>query len=793
MAIPSQSASAQQTEPMPIRREESRLVLGWLLAAVFVSGCVAIRVAPAESVIAPWWPPAGLGVLVILWSRREHIVGYLVALYVVQVVANLTGGHALGTSALLSGADVLETLIVVSLLRAYGCTGTLDSLPDLVRLVVSATIGTGIGALLITAITNSLMAVSAPVLLAHTFLSHLTAVILLAPVGMAIRQRHVVTRSWFERVAHVAVLIAATLLVFAPDQGYALAWVPAMVLVPAAMRLGPRFIALELLIVSAGVQVASRLGWGPFSTTGTEWWGPGLIGKVYLMALVATTLPLALAQRQHAMSLQDLEQRSEELLDQTRFTQTILDATADLVLVVDDDTLVLTSNRTASDLTGFSAAELKGNGWRRLTPPEWANDGLERWRRIIATERDREPIELEVMVKDGSRRRLMVRSQPLLDRGEAKHVVIGLDVTAERNAAGWLMHILTAESTTAIIGCDIGGRILVFSRGAELLTCRRADEVVNTPATDLLRAPAGTSLPPSLDEVVDAAVRDGAPSTRDWLVDRGAEEPILVSLTTSEISDSYGSRIGFLLVAQDVTESREAERRLAEIDQAKNEFVSTASHEIRTPMTSVIGYTEMLLDGVVGELSGAQHEIINAIARNGQRLLSLADELLTVSRLDAGIQTSTRSDFDLHECLDQALSHYGGAAAARKVHLRADFPVGPVSCHGDVSDLQRVFLNLISNAVKFTPPGGVVTCRLRELDDRLQVSIEDTGMGIPEADLGAVFHRFFRSENAVRGAVQGTGLGLSIVAAIVEEHHGTITVDSVEGAGTTFTVTLPAP
>ncbi len=778
---------------MPVRREQSHAVLGGLLIAVLVLGLLAIHNSPAESVIAPWWPPAGIGVLLLLWCRRQHLVGYSLALFVALLLANFVGGQTLGISALIGGADLAETLIIASLLRAQRATTTLDSISDLARLLSASVIGSTVGATLITATAVGLLDASVLVILANTFLSHLTAVVLLVPVGLTIRQRHVVERSWLERVAHILILAAAMAMVFAPDQEFALAWVPAMVLVFAAMRLGPRFIAIELWVVSAGVQLASRLGWGPFSTPDAQWWAPGMIGKVYSMALLATALPLALVQRQHALSVRALQQRTEELLDQTKFTQTILDATADIVLVVDDESRVLSSNRTATELTGFSAEEIEGYGWLRMTPPERAHEGPERWQRILETEVDGEPYELEVVVKDGTRRRVMGRSQPLYDRGTAKHVVVGLDVTAERNAAGWLMHILRAESTTAIIGCDIGGRILVFSRGAELLTGSSADDVIGTSATDLLRAPGKITLPPSLDEMVDAAVRDGAPSTRDWSLAQRDEEPILVSLTTSQIADTYGSRIGYLLVGQDVTESREAERRLAEIDEAKNEFISTASHEIRTPMTSVVGYTEMLLDGMVGELSSAQHEIISAISRNGHRLLSLADELLTVSRLDASLDAAVQTDFDLHECLDQALSHYRGAAAARKVHLRSEFPVGPVACHGDVSDLQRVFLNLISNAVKFTPEGGIVTCCLRQIEDQLQVTIEDTGMGIPQADLAAVFHRFYRSENAVRGAVQGSGLGLSIVAAIVEQHHGTITVESEENMGTTFTVTLPAP
>jgi signal transduction histidine kinase len=285
---------------------------------------------------------------------------------------------------------------------------------------------------------------------------------------------------------------------------------------------------------------------------------------------------------------------------------------------------------------------------------------------------------------------------------------------------------------------------------------------------------------------------------------------IVVDLTISPIVDQDGSVIGYIGVAEDVTErrvaseavqlalqrERNAVEELTALDQTKTDFLSSVSHEFRTPLASVLGYTEMLEDGAVGEMTEKQLDLVGRIDRNGRRLLGLIEDLLLNSRIESGQLNLARRPCDLAAIVDHAWEATGPLTQRRDLHLRHEIASRPVTVDGDDTAIERVVLNLLSNAVKFTPDGGIVTLNLDTVRDargaaKARLVVSDSGFGIPEEDQSQVFRRFFRSTDATERAVQGTGLGLSIVQAIVEGHDGTIEVESMVGRGSTFTVLLP--
>jgi signal transduction histidine kinase len=230
--------------------------------------------------------------------------------------------------------------------------------------------------------------------------------------------------------------------------------------------------------------------------------------------------------------------------------------------------------------------------------------------------------------------------------------------------------------------------------------------------------------------------------------------------------------------------------RLRALDGAKTDFMSTVSHELRTPLTSISGYLELLRDAEPGDLSEAQERMLEVIARNTRRLRELIEDILTLSRIESGSYRSELVELDLAQLIEQAVSTIGPAADKASVGLHADVR-GPLPLRGDGVQLDRVLANLLSNAVKFTPPEGTVTIRAERDNDKTVLAVADTGMGIPADEQQALFVRFFRATNAIRQAVPGAGLGLAIVRKIVENHGGTIGVDSTENVGTTVTVSLP--
>jgi two-component system phosphate regulon sensor histidine kinase PhoR len=231
--------------------------------------------------------------------------------------------------------------------------------------------------------------------------------------------------------------------------------------------------------------------------------------------------------------------------------------------------------------------------------------------------------------------------------------------------------------------------------------------------------------------------------------------------------------------------------RLQELDTAKTDFMSTVSHELRTPLTSINGYVELLLDDEAGELNPAQTRMVDVIGRNSRRLRDLIEEMLLLSKIESGGYQTTRQPVELTSLVDQAVAAMAPAAAKAQVAVRAEV-YGEPWLDGDPDQLDRVVMNLLANAVKFTPPEGTVTVLGRRQGDEVLLVVADTGMGIPAREQKALFTRFFRASNAVRRAVPGTGLGLAIVSTVVEHHGGRIEVQSTEGVGTTFTVWLPA-
>ena len=233
--------------------------------------------------------------------------------------------------------------------------------------------------------------------------------------------------------------------------------------------------------------------------------------------------------------------------------------------------------------------------------------------------------------------------------------------------------------------------------------------------------------------------------------------------------------------------------QLRELDLTKSDFLSTISHELRTPLTSIAGYVEMLRDGDAGGLHPMQENMLAVVGRNTQRLRDLIEDVLMISRIESGAVRSERVPVLLSALSEQAVRTMRPIAAAAKV--RVDL----LPCHdqclvlGDPAQLDRVLLNLLGNAIKFTPAGGRVTVVIEVRADELVLRVEDTGIGVPTAEIDRLFTRFFRASNATSRQIPGTGLGLAIVASLVAAHEGRVEVDSLERRGTTFTVVLPRP
>ncbi|PUA79578.1 ATP-binding protein [Nocardioides currus] len=236
---------------------------------------------------------------------------------------------------------------------------------------------------------------------------------------------------------------------------------------------------------------------------------------------------------------------------------------------------------------------------------------------------------------------------------------------------------------------------------------------------------------------------------------------------------------------------REANVQMQAMDRAKNELISTISHELRTPLTSIVGYVELLEDG--DDLPEARRaDLLARVSRNADRLLTLARDVLRIAALDQDEWAPRRQLIDLRACV-QAAQDTAAIPAARHGELTVgvEVPDHPVEVHADQQEIERVVVNFVSNAIKFTPGRGSICIRLATRGDTARISVEDSGLGIARPEQDRIFERFFRSSIAREHAVPGTGLGLSIARSIAEAHDGSVGFWSREGEGSTFWVDLP--
>ena len=324
-----------------------------------------------------------------------------------------------------------------------------------------------------------------------------------------------------------------------------------------------------------------------------------------------------------------------------------------------------------------------------------------------------------------------------------------------------------------------------------------------------------TKLPRARQETVTQIARH-LRSTLDLILFRGHKALLTSNMHLASVRESFRD------LQEKNASLQEAFNRLKELDRLKSNFLATVSHELRTPLTSIIGYSEMLIEGIAGEMPAEQSDFVRTIHEKGEQLLELITGLLDLSKLESGTMNMKKTEVDLAVVVADVVQTLSPSAMKRQVELTANLPsdLGPV--WGDAARLRQILLNLVENALKFTPTDGTVTVSARpstlstrgegdgaddEDDDddmgamalfaaerpAVELRVADTGVGIPEAERAKIFNAFYQVDNTSTRQVGGTGLGLSIVKRLLEAHGGTIWVEENTPSGAVFVVTLPCP
>ena len=439
--------------------------------------------------------------------------------------------------------------------------------------------------------------------------------------------------------------------------------------------------------------------------------------------------------------------------------------------------------------------------------------------------------ELTYVRKDGSRFPAIVSVTALRDAegGIIGYLLIGTDNTAgkEVEAAQALLdqqlrdqqfytRSLIESNVDALMTTDPQGIITDVNQQMMALTGSVRTELIGAPwrnfFTDPARADAAIARVLDEDKVSDyeltVCARDGAET--------------FVSYNATAIHDRYGKLQGVFAAARDVTDRRHIEHTLqqknVELEHAsrmKSEFLGTMSHELRTPLNSVIGFSEALKDGLLGELTESQKEYIGDIFISGQHLLSLINDILDLSKVEAGMMNLEMEAVDVNVLLSNALSIVRDKAAARRIGLDLELDEHLGVTQLDVRKTKQIVYNLLSNAVKFSSQGGLVSLRARqvprssvgtlegawpvrrfaladnEFTEFLEIRVTDGGIGISEENMAKLFQAFTQIDSSLARRFEGTGLGLAMVKQMTELLGGSVAVASKEGEGTCFAAWVP--
>ena len=237
-------------------------------------------------------------------------------------------------------------------------------------------------------------------------------------------------------------------------------------------------------------------------------------------------------------------------------------------------------------------------------------------------------------------------------------------------------------------------------------------------------------------------------------------------------------------------EIQDKSRQLAEASQHKSQFLANMSHELRTPLNAILGYTELIIDGIYGETPEKAQAVLKRVESNGKHLLGLINDVLDLSKIEAGQLKLSLADYSIKDVVYNVVSAVEPLATKKKLNFKVDVRPDMPAAHGDEQKLTQVLLNLTGNAIKFTD-AGEVAIKVTAANGSYTVAIQDTGPGISAADQAKLFQQFQQADNSITKSKGGTGLGLAISKKIIELHGGSISVQSSVGHGSTFAFTLP--
>jgi NtrC-family two-component system sensor histidine kinase KinB len=339
--------------------------------------------------------------------------------------------------------------------------------------------------------------------------------------------------------------------------------------------------------------------------------------------------------------------------------------------------------------------------------------------------------------------------------------------------------IAEKTKTEAIIFSIQDGIILTDYNGNILLINNKAKNILNLQDQSIENKNIAEILPPEIKPVIENSIKEP-----NKMFELDLSKPNFTSIyetSTTQVKTLKGEKIGIVTVLHDITLEKELEK-------IKDDFLHSITHDLRNPMTSIRGFIKFLLDGVAGELNVQQKKMLDTMDRASFRLLGMINDILDIAKLEAGKMELDLKVADMVKIVKSTVEVIQPQYERKKISLEIVTNKPEINTKVDANFMERVFINLIGNAIKFTPENGKITVSVEEQENKIVCFVKDTGEGIPQEHLKTIFEKFGQVKNKSKG---GTGLGLTICKHVIEAHGGKIWVESIYGHGAKFIFYIP--
>jgi PAS domain S-box-containing protein len=382
------------------------------------------------------------------------------------------------------------------------------------------------------------------------------------------------------------------------------------------------------------------------------------------------------------------------------------------------------------------------------------------------------PDQLRIVVKRALERRALQKEAEFLRKERERSL---RDIATEKS------------KIKTIINCMGDGVLVCDGDGCIVLTNPAASRMLMTSENSLLgNLLSQCNLNSELSKTIEESLKtkDIGYTSVSQELSLGESGEIFLRAHTAPVRNDVGETIGSVTVLQDIS-------HLKELDKMKSEFIAMVTHELRTPIAAVEQQLTVILNKMAGEITEKQEQLLQRAKERTRGLLNLIKDLLDLSKIEAGKMVQYKEPLALQEVIQRVVDLMRVEAENKKLDLQFSSSPKVSLINADRNSMEGIFMNLISNAIKYTPEGGKVWVTLSEEGGFVKATVSDTGIGLKKEDIPRIFDKFYRVKTTETRQIVGTGLGLSIVKSIVDAHLGSISVESEEGGGTTFTVLFP--